>query len=288
MNKIFLDLGIIQIKWYSLFIFIAMLVASILIYREARRKKIDDDTLFNMLFYGIIIGILGARFYYVLFNLNYYLKYPLEILMIWNGGLAIHGGLLAGLLFMAYYSKKHKINILGILDILVVGVIIAQSIGRWGNFFNQEAYGGVISLSTLKSMHLPQFIIDGMYIDGAYRTPTFLYESFSSLLCFIVLILLRKTKKIHTGQLTGMYLSWYGIERFFIEGLRTDSLMLGNIRIAQLVSLLFLLSGIILIIYSYKKNKKYGFLFGERRHYMQNIGYVRDEEHLSFLCVNCI
>ena len=145
MNKIFLDLGIVQIKWYSLFIFIAMLVASILIYREARRKKIDDDTLFNMIFYGIIIGILGARFYYVLFNLNYYLKYPLEILMIWNGGLAIHGGLLAGLLFMAYYSKKHKINILGILDILVVGVIIAQSIGRWGNFFNQEAYGGVIS-----------------------------------------------------------------------------------------------------------------------------------------------
>ena len=126
MNKIFLDLGIVQIKWYSLFIFIAMLVASILIYREARRKKIDDDTLFNMLFYGIIIGILGARLYYVLFNLNYYLKYPLEILMIWNGGLAIHGGLLAGLLFMAYYSKKHKINILGILDILVVGVIIDQ------------------------------------------------------------------------------------------------------------------------------------------------------------------
>ena len=257
MNKILFDLGIIQIKWYSLFIFIAMLVASILIYREARRKKIDDDTLFNMLFYGIIIGILGARLYYVLFNLNYYLKYPLEIIMIWNGGLAIHGGLLAGLLFMAYYSKKHKINILGILDILVVGVIFAQSIGRWGNFFNQEAYGGIISLSTLKSMHLPQFIIDGMYIDGAYRTPTFLYESFSSLLCFIVLILLRKAKKIHTGQLTGMYLSWYGIERFFIEGLRTDSLMLGNIRIAQLVSLLFLLSGIILIIYSYKKNKKY-------------------------------
>ena len=192
MNKILFDLGIIQIKWYSLFIFIAMLVASILIYREARRKKIDDDTLFNMLFYGIIIGILGARLYYVLFNLNYYLKYPLEIIMIWNGGLAIHGGLLAGLLFMAYYSKKHKINILGILDILVVGVIIAQSIGRWGNFFNQEAYGGIISLSTLKSMHLPQFIIDGMYIDGAYRTPTFLYESFSSLLCFIVLILLKK------------------------------------------------------------------------------------------------
>ena len=101
MNKIFLDLGIVQIKWYSLFIFIAMLVASILIYREARRKKIDDDTLFNMIFYGIIIGILGARFYYVLFNLNYYLKYPLEILMIWNGGLAIHGGLLAGLLFLS-------------------------------------------------------------------------------------------------------------------------------------------------------------------------------------------
>ena len=256
MNKIFLDLGIIQIKWYSLFIFIAMLVASILIYREAKRKKIDDDTLFNMIFYGIIIGILGARLYYVLFNLNYYLKYPLEILMIWNGGLAIHGGLLAGLLFMAYYSKKHKINILGILDILVVGVIIAQSIGRWGNFFNQEAYGGIISLSTLKSMHLPQFIINGMYIDGAYRTPTFLYESFSSLLCFIVLILLRKTKKIHTGQLTGIYLSWYGIERFFIEGLRTDSLIFFGLRTAQIISLIGIVIGGIIIFISNKNSKK--------------------------------
>lgn len=257
MSDTLFKIGPFSLKYYSFFIFLGMLVACFLIFREAKRKKINEDLLTNILFYGIIIGILGARSYYVLFNLDYYLKNPIEIFMIWHGGLAIHGGLIAGLIFLIIYSKKHNLNIFKLLDIIVVGVIIAQSIGRWGNFFNQEAYGPVTSLSNLKSMHLPNFIIKGMYIDGSYHEPTFFYESVISLLGFIVLILIRKLKNLKVGTLTGIYLIWYGIERFIIESLRTDSLMLGNIKVAQLVSLIFIIFGIIVTIFSFKKNILY-------------------------------
>lgn len=257
MNDVMLNLGIFQIKWYSFFIFLAMLTACLIIFKESKKKNVPDDYLTNLIFYGLIIGILGARLYYVIFNLDYYLNNPSQIFAIWNGGLAIHGGLISALIFLMIYSRKNKINILQILDIIVVGVIIAQAIGRWGNFFNQEAYGNIISLQALKNMHLPKFIIDGMYISGSYREPTFLYESVCSLIGFILLLILRATKKLKTGQLTAIYLIWYGIVRFGIETLRSDSLMLGQIKVAQLVSLLFVISGIALFIYSYIKKKKY-------------------------------
>lgn len=257
MNDVMLNLGMFQIKWYSFFIFLAMLTACLIIFKESKKKNVPDNYLTNLIFYGLIIGILGARLYYVIFNLDYYLNNPSQIFAIWNGGLAIHGGLISALIFLMIYSRKNKINILQMLDIIVVGVIIAQAIGRWGNFFNQEAYGNIISLQTLKNMHLPKFIIDGMYISGSYREPTFLYESVCSLIGFILLLILRATKKLKTGQLTAIYLIWYGIVRFGIETLRSDSLMLGQIKVAQLVSLLFVISGIALFIYSYIKKKKY-------------------------------
>lgn len=257
MNDVMLNLGMFQIKWYSFFIFLAMLTACLIIFKESKKKNVPDNYLTNLIFYGLIIGILGARLYYVIFNLDYYLNNPSQIFAIWNGGLAIHGGLISALIFLMIYSRKNKINILQILDIIVVGVIIAQAIGRWGNFFNQEAYGNIISLQALKNMHLPKFIIDGMYISGSYREPTFLYESVCSLIGFILLLILRATKKLKTGQLTAIYLIWYGIVRFGIETLRSDSLMLGQIKVAQLVSLLFVISGIALFIYSYIKKKKY-------------------------------
>lgn len=257
MNDVMLNLGMFQIKWYSFFIFLAMLTACLIIFKESKKKNVPDNYLTNLIFYGLIIGILGARLYYVIFNLDYYLNNPSQIFAIWNGGLAIHGGLISALIFLMIYSRKNKINILQILDIIVVGVIIAQAIGRWGNFFNQEAYGNIISLQALKNMHLPKFIIDGMYISGSYREPTFLYESICSLIGFILLLILRATKKLKTGQLTAIYLIWYGIVRFRIETLRSDSLMLGQIKVAQLVSLLFVISGIALFIYSYIKKKKY-------------------------------
>lgn len=256
MDSTMIDLGFFQIKWYSFFIFLAMVTGCFLVWKESKKKNIPEDYITNVMFYGIIYGILGARLYYVLFHLDYYWQNPLEIIMIWNGGLAIHGGIIAFLVFLGIYSKKKKKNLLLTLDILSVPIIIAQAIGRWGNFFNQEAFGRVVSLEFLQKLHLPKWIIKGMYIDGFYREPTFLYESIFSLVGFIVLILLRKNKKIKTGQLTGTYLVWYGIERVWIESYRSDSLMLGPIKMAQLVSIIFIVVGIYLLIKN-QKGKQY-------------------------------
>ncbi len=256
MNKSLIDLGFIQIRWYSFFILLAILSAYWLIQREAKKKEISEEWISNLFFYGVIIGILGARLYYVIFNLSYYSKNPLEIFMIWNGGLAIHGGILATLIFVIYYCRKSHISILQITDIIVVGLVLAQAIGRWGNFFNGEAYGRVVTKSFLQKLHLPSFIIKGMYIDNNYREPTFLYESFFSLIGFLVLVLLRHYKKNKEGELTSLYLIWYGIERVIIETFRSDSLMLGNLKVAQCISIIAILSGIYLLIKVNLKNKK--------------------------------
>ena len=256
MEKVALDLGPIQIYWYSIFIFIGMLVACFLIYKEAKKRGIEEDFLVNLTFNTIIIGIIGARLYYVLFNFYYYLDNHVEIFQIWNGGLAIHGGIIAGLLFIIYYCKKHEVNLWKMLDIIVVGLIIAQAIGRWGNFFNSEAYGPITTAAHLKSLGIPQFIIDGMYILGEYRQPTFFYESVWCLFGFLAMLIIRQYKYLKIGQLTSFYLIWYGIIRFIIEAMRTDSLMLGPLKMAQLVSLVFIVSGIIIFIKSTKTNQK--------------------------------
>ena len=164
MDRVAIDLGPIQIYWYSIFVFLGLLLASIIIFREAKKRKINEDFMVNLICDSIIIGLVGARLYYVLFNLPYYLSNPIEILAIWNGGLAIHGGVFAALIFIILYCKKHRINILQILDIVVVGLIIGQAIGRWGNFFNSEAYGLVTTAEKLTAQGIPKFIIDGMYI----------------------------------------------------------------------------------------------------------------------------
>ena len=253
MNRIALDLGFIQIYWYSITMFLGIAVASIVILKEAKKQKINQDFMINLIFYGVVFGLIGARIYYVLFNLDYYTKYPIEMLEIWNGGIAIHGAMIVGLLVVFLYCKKYKANFLKVLDILVVGLILGQAIGRWGNFFNGEAYGPITSLSSIN--FLPQFIVDGMYIDGAYHVPTFLLESIWSLLGFIVLVIVRKRSYTKLGQLTGIYLIWYSVGRFVIEGLRTDSLMLGPIKMAQLVSIIAIIVGILLLIFSKKGNR---------------------------------
>ena len=255
MDSILFDLGIFKIRWYSFFILLGIVVATILIMKEAKKKNISSEFIINLIFYGIIIGILGARIYYVLFNLSYYLNYPQEIFMIWNGGLAIHGGIIATLIFVIFYSKKHKVSTLLLTDIIVVGLIIAQAIGRWGNFFNGEAYGRIVSKTFLENLHLPNFIINGMYIEGAFREPTFLYESILCLIGFIILIIIRKKVKVRVGQLTGIYLIWYGTARFIIETFRSDSLMLGSLKMAQCISLIAVITGIYLII-KQQKNKQ--------------------------------
>ena len=252
-----IDLGIISIHWYSILLFIAILLGSNLAIKEAKKHGFEEDFMVNLLFLGVIIGILGARIYYVIFNFDYYKDNLIEVFKVWNGGLAIHGGIIAGFITIATICYKKKVNLLKILDYLVVGLIIAQAIGRWGNFFNGEAHGAITSLSYLESLHLPQFIIDGMYINGSYYIPTFLYESIWCLIGFIIMIILRRKKFMKVGYLTSFYLVWYGVERFFVEGLRTDSLMFFSLRIAQLVSLVMIVIGIVIFIYSLKKSKKY-------------------------------
>lgn len=260
MSRIALDLGFIQIYWYSILIFLGVFFGGWVVLRECRKQNINEDFIINLIFYTIIFGLIGARLYYVGFNFEYYQKYPLEILEVWNGGLAIHGGIIAGFLFVVFYCKKYNAKLLKVLDIIVVGLILGQAIGRWGNFFNQEAYGAVTSLERLQSLGIPSQIIDGMFIQGAYRHPAFLYESIWCGAGFIALLMIRHYKYLKTGQLSGVYLVWYSFGRFFIEGTRTDSLMLGPFRMAQVVSLVLIVIGILMILFC-KKGTRFDNLY---------------------------
>lgn len=263
MNRVALDLGFIQIYWYSICIFLGVLFGIIIAYLEVKKKKIPEDFFFNLIFYALITGFIGARLYYVAFNLEYYLANPLEILEVWNGGLAIHGGILSSCIFIIFYCKKHKQKTLRTLDILVVGLILGQAIGRWGNFFNQEAFGQLTTKVALENMMIPDFIINGMYINGAYYQPTFLYESIWNFLGFIILLIARRSKKLRNGQLTCIYLMWYSIGRFIVEGFRSDSLMLGGLKMAQLVSIVLFVVGLFLFIILKKRNYLENFYHSE-------------------------
>ncbi len=255
MSRVAFKIFNINIYWYSICILIGVILAYILITKESKKHNIDKDIISDLIFYTLIVGILGARIYYVIFNLDYYMQNPIDIIKIYNGGLAIHGGIIFGVLFVYFFTKKKKLNFVKILDICAPAVILAQAIGRWGNFFNKEAHGSIVLIEKLKSMHIPKFIIDGMYIDGNYYYPTFYFESIWCIIGFIILMFIRKNKNVKIGVQIGFYLIWYSIGRFFIEALRTDSLMLFNLKMAQIVSIIGVIIGIILIILSKNKEK---------------------------------
>lgn len=255
MNRVAFNIFGFNVYYYSLCILLGVIVAYILITREGKKQGLPKEFINDLIFYTLIIGILGARVYYCVFNLDYYLANPSEILKIYNGGLAIHGGVIAGLIFVYFYTKKKNVSFIKILDIVAPAVIIAQSFGRWGNFFNQEAHGGITTYQNLKNMHIPEFIINGMHIEGKYYYPTFFFESIWCLIGFIILMIARKNKNLRKGFQIGFYFIWYGIGRFFIEALRTDSLMFFNLKIAQIVSLIGIIIGIIIIVTN--RNKKY-------------------------------
>ena len=255
MNRVAFNIFGFNVYYYSLCILLGVIVAYILITREGKKQGLTKEFTSDLIFYTLIIGILGARVYYCVFNLDYYLANPSEILKIYNGGLAIHGGVIAGLVFVYFYTKKKNVSFIKILDIVAPAVIIAQSFGRWGNFFNQEAHGGITTYQNLKNMHIPEFIINGMHIEGKYYYPTFFFESIWCLIGFIILMIARRNKNLRKGFQIGFYFIWYGIGRFFIEALRTDSLMFFGLKIAQIVSLIGILIGIIIIVTN--RNKKY-------------------------------
>ena len=211
--------------------------------------------MFNLAFWAIVIGIIGARIYYVIFNFNLYKNDIFSIFKIWEGGLAIHGGIIAGVITIALYCKKYKMQFLRITDLCIAPLLLAQALGRWGNFFNGEAHGAATSLAHLRSLHIPEFIIKGMNISGIYYEPTFLYESIFCLVGFIIILIVRRGKYIKVGMQTALYLMYYSVIRFFIESLRTDSLMLGGFKVAQIVSILLFLTGLIMIMMISRKSK---------------------------------
>ena len=249
-DPIAFQLGPFSIRWYALCIIAGLILAVYLSAKEAPRKRIQADDVYDFILYAFPVAILGARLYYVLFSWEQYKENPLEIFAIWNGGLAIYGGLLAGFLVLVFFTRYRFINTWDFLDIAAPSVMIAQSIGRWGNFFNQEAYGAKVANLDF----LPAFIREQMYIDGSYRQPTFLYESVWNLLGFILIIFLRrKTEFLKQGEITLFYLMWYGLGRLFIEGMRTDSLMLAGLRVSQWFSLILVVIGLVLLLFRRKK-----------------------------------
>ena len=235
----------IPIMWYGVLITTGVCLAiytSLLQIDESRgltKEKFVDIAMLT-----VMAGILGARLYYVIFfNLEYYLSNPMQILNFRQGGLAIHGGIIGGGLMLYYLLRRNNVKFFYISDIVVPGLALAQSIGRWGNFINQEAHGGPTDLPW------------GIMVDGIKVHPTFLYESIPNFLLFLYLFFYKRKHKEFEGELTSIYLIVYGIVRFFIERLRTDSLMLGPIRVAQLVSILMILAGVFINIKGKRKTK---------------------------------
>ncbi|HCY9662489.1 TPA: prolipoprotein diacylglyceryl transferase [Staphylococcus aureus] len=242
------NLGPLSVRWYGIIIVVGILLGYFVAQRALVKAGLHKDTLVDIIFYSALFGFIAARIYFVIFQWPYYVENPSEIIKIWHGGIAIHGGLIGGFIAGVIVCKVKNLNPFQIGDIVAPSIILAQGIGRWGNFMNHEAHGGPVSRAFLEQLHLPNFIIENMYINGQYYHPTFLYESIWDVAGFIILVNIRKHLKL--GETFFLYLTWYSIGRFFIEGLRTDSLMLtSNIRVAQLVSILLILISISLIVY---------------------------------------
>lgn len=250
----------IDIAYYGIIIAMGMLIAMLLIYKEAKRTGQNVDNYYDLTIVTIICGIIGARLYYVIFEWDNYKNDLLAILNLRNGGLAIYGGILGGGLAAFIYSRIKKMSFPKILDTVILGVLIGQIMGRWGNFFNREAFGGYTN--NLFAMQIKLDEVGGVISDSVANHikvvngieyiqvhPTFLYESLWNLCLFIGIMLYRKHKKFE-GELASIYMIGYGIGRFFIESLRTDQLVIKGIGIAisQVVSIILIIVGITIII----------------------------------------
>ena len=258
----------IEIAYYGVIIALGMLAGALVAYREAKKtgQKVDDYIDFTL--YTLIAAIIGARIYYVIFEWDYYSAHPLEIFNLRAGGLAIYGGVLASVLTLFIFTKVKKLKFWLMADTAVQGLIIGQIIGRWGNFFNREAFGGYTD--SLFAMQLPvseakgitQELIEHLVtIDGVSYVqvhPTFLYEGTWNLLLFIGICLYKRHKKFN-GEIFAIYLMGYGVGRFIIEGLRTDQLVikaLGGIAASQVLSIVLIILAAAFVIYNRVQLKK--------------------------------
>ncbi|MGI5976098.1 MAG: prolipoprotein diacylglyceryl transferase [Candidatus Limivicinus sp.] len=233
-----------NIYFYGILIALGFILAIVYCSRICGRFGIKENDLYDIMLWIIPLSIVGARLYFVLFKLDYYIANPSEIFAIWEGGLAIYGGVIAGILVVYFVCRHKKIPVLAVLDVIVFGLLIGQIIGRWGNFMNREAFGGETTVFCRMGLTDPS----GHTI---YVHPTFLYESLWNLAGLIFLIVFtKKGHRKYDGQCVLIYFLWYGIGRAWIEGLRTDSLYIGStgIRVSQLLSALLALAALIILI----------------------------------------
>lgn len=282
LDPVAIAIGGIKIHWYGIILGTAALMGLLMCIREGKRFGISSDFFMDLVLIGVPAAIVGARIYYVAFQWEDYQNNLIEIIKIWHGGIAIHGALIGAVIGGLIYTRMKKVNFWRIADIAAPGLIVGQIIGRWGNFINQEAHGGIVERSFLSdTLHLPNWIVNHMEItyDGvsAFFHPTFLYESIWNILGLALLMLLRRRPFLRAGELFLSYFIWYSIGRFYIEGLRTDSLAFhgpdwlaslvnglwapmelifeagslpaggGNVRIAQLIGILIIIAAVIMM-----------------------------------------
>lgn len=237
----------IEVKWYGILIGLGVFLAIFIIEKMAEKKNYSrglyKDISTDVSLFAVLIGVFGARLYYVIFEWDYYSQHLDEIFAIRNGGLAIYGGIIAGGLTIYFFCKRKKVNCLTLLDCVAPGLALAQAIGRWGNYINGEAHGGVTNV--------PWAIL----VDGQRVHPTFFYESIVNFSIFLFLYFYLSKRQKFEGQLISFYTIVYGIARFFIEGMRTDSLYIGDFRVSQLVSIGIIIFGIAIRIIAKREQK---------------------------------
>ncbi|MCY8208311.1 prolipoprotein diacylglyceryl transferase [Bacillus subtilis] len=249
LNPIAFQLGPLAVHWYGIIIGLGALLGLWIAMRESEKRGLQKDTFIDLVLFAIPIAIICARIYYVAFEWDYYAAHPGEIIKIWKGGIAIHGGLIGAILTGYVFSRVKNLSFWKLADIAAPSILLGQAIGRWGNFMNQEAHGEAVSRAFLENLHLPEFIINQMYINGQYYHPTFLYESLWSFVGVIVLLFLRRAN-LRRGEMFLIYIIWYSIGRYFIEGMRTDSLMLtDSLRIAQVISIVLIVLAVAAIVF---------------------------------------
>lgn len=242
MDPVAFEIFGLPIRWYGILISLGVVIATLLSTKEAKKRGYSEDLIIDLLLFALPISIIGARAYYVIFSWDKYRGSLKDIINTREGGLAIHGALIAAVLVTIIYSKRKKISFWTIGDICAPGIILAQGIGRWGNFINQEAHGGPTDLPW------------GIIVDGQKVHPTFLYESLWNVAVFAFLMWYRKNKSKVKGETFLLYVALYSLGRMFVEQLRTDSLMLGNFRVAQLISIASILVSLAMFTYRRKSN----------------------------------
>jgi phosphatidylglycerol:prolipoprotein diacylglycerol transferase len=245
LNPIAFHLGGIKVHWYGIIIATGVVLAVYLSVREGKRRGLKEDDFYDLILWALPFSIISARIYYVVFQWSYYAQHLDQIYQIWDGGIAIYGCLIGAIIVISVFCHYRQIPEWLLLDVVAPTVIMAQGIGRWGNFMNQEAHGRPTTLAFLQKLHLPDFIIQQMRIRGVYYQPTFLYESLWDIAGFVVLMSLRHRPKLFKrGEVFFGYVIWYSFGRFFVEGMRTDSLMLGSLRVSQWLSVVLFIGAI--------------------------------------------